>query len=131
MSGFKQNSGDDALGEVLFEIVTIGNAVKASAVHVATNTEVSVIGIPHPHWGECVHAIVVPRNGAVITAESVQAHCRTLLAAYKCPRSVELRSESLPVSAAGTRHEHADAFCATALLATIVASPAAAPATSP
>jgi len=63
--------------------------------------EVSVIGIPHPHWGECVHAIVVPRNGAAITAESVQAHCRTLIAAYKCPRSVELRSEPLPVSAAG------------------------------
>ena len=45
MSGFKQNS-DDALGEVLFEIFVMGNAVKVSAVHVETNTEVSLIGAP-------------------------------------------------------------------------------------
>ncbi len=45
MSGIKQNS-DDALGEVLFEIFVMGNAVKVSAVHVETNTEVSLIGAP-------------------------------------------------------------------------------------
>ncbi|MET0868090.1 MAG: long-chain-fatty-acid--CoA ligase [Pseudorhodoplanes sp.] len=63
--------------------------------------EVSVIGIPDTKWGEAVHAIVVPRSGANVTPEAVQAHCRALIAAYKCPRSVELRSEPLPVSAAG------------------------------
>ena len=30
----------------------------------------------------------------------LQAHCRTLIAGYKCPRSVEFR-DTLPLSAAG------------------------------
>ena len=37
---------DPALGEVLFEFLRVGNAVKVSAVHVATNIEVTVIGAP-------------------------------------------------------------------------------------
>jgi hypothetical protein len=45
MTGSKQNAGYP-LGEVLFEFVTIGNAVKVSAIHVATNTEVSIMGAP-------------------------------------------------------------------------------------
>ena len=38
---------DDELGEVLFEVQQIGNAVKISAIDPATNTEVSVVGSPH------------------------------------------------------------------------------------
>jgi long-chain acyl-CoA synthetase len=63
--------------------------------------EVCVIGIPDARWGEAVHAIVVPRKGVEITEEMVKLHCRDLIAGYKCPRSVMLRDESLPVSAAG------------------------------
>jgi long-chain acyl-CoA synthetase len=36
-----------------------------------------------------------------LTPEQVIAHCRTLIAGYKCPRSVEIRSDSLPLSGAG------------------------------
>ncbi|ARP99628.1 class I adenylate-forming enzyme family protein [Pseudorhodoplanes sinuspersici] len=87
-------------------IITGGENVYSTEVENAISlmpeiAEVSVIGIPDPHWGESVHAIVVPRNGAKVTLESVQTHCRTLIAAYKCPRSMELRDQPLPVSAAG------------------------------
>jgi long-chain acyl-CoA synthetase len=60
--------------------------------------ECAVIGLPHPDLVEAVHAIVVPHPGAMVTADALIAHCRTLIAGYKCPRSVEIRSEPLPLS---------------------------------
>jgi long-chain acyl-CoA synthetase len=63
--------------------------------------QVAVIGIPHDLWGEAVHAVVVRKPGATATAEQLIAHCRTLIAGYKVPRSVDLSSEPLPMSAAG------------------------------
>ncbi len=63
--------------------------------------EVAVIGIPDPKWGECVHAIIVPSAGANLTAEAVIAHCGTQIAGYKCPRSVDFRDTSLPISGVG------------------------------
>jgi acyl-CoA synthetase (AMP-forming)/AMP-acid ligase II len=60
----------------------------------------AVIGVPDERWGERVHAVVVPRPGATVTAEAVIAHCRALIADFKCPRSVELR-DALPLSGAG------------------------------
>ena len=63
--------------------------------------EVAVIGIPDAKWGETVHAVIVPRAGANLTAEAVLEHCRTQIAGYKCPRSVEFRDTPLPLSGAG------------------------------
>ncbi len=60
----------------------------------------AVIGVPDEKWGERVHAVLVLSPGAELEAEAVIAHCRELIAGYKCPRSVEFRSE-LPLSAAG------------------------------
>lgn len=60
----------------------------------------AVIGIPDVHWGEAVHAVVVLKSGVVASVEQLMQHCHTLIAGYKCPRSVEIRA-SLPTSAAG------------------------------
>ncbi len=63
--------------------------------------ECAVIGVPDDKWGERVHAIVRLRGEAAVSPEELIAHCRSLIAAYKCPRSVEFRVEPLPLSAAG------------------------------
>ncbi len=63
--------------------------------------EVAVIGVPDERWGESVHAIVVPKPGASLTAEAVMAHCREQIAGYKCPKSVDFRDTPLPLSGAG------------------------------
>ena len=64
-------------------------------------SECAVIGIPDDRWGEAVHAIVVPRAGQTPDPAAVVAHCRDLIAPYKCPRTVEVRTEALPKSGAG------------------------------
>jgi acyl-CoA synthetase (AMP-forming)/AMP-acid ligase II len=60
----------------------------------------AVIGIPDDKWGESVHAVIVLRAGATLQAEAVMAHCRSEIASYKAPRTVEFR-DALPMSAAG------------------------------
>jgi long-chain acyl-CoA synthetase len=63
--------------------------------------ECAVIGIPHESWGEEVHAIVVLKPGETLTEEELIGHCKTLIAGYKCPKSVVFRDEPLPLSGAG------------------------------
>ncbi|MDQ2727603.1 MAG: AMP-binding protein [Actinomycetota bacterium] len=62
--------------------------------------EVAVIGVPDEKWGELVTALVTVSPGEELTTEEVIAHCRTLLAGYKCPKRVEIR-ETLPRTATG------------------------------
>ena len=61
----------------------------------------AVIGVPDDKWGERVHAIVVPRPGTNPEPAALMAHCRKLIADYKCPRSVSFQDEPLPLSGAG------------------------------
>ncbi len=89
-------------------IVSGGENVYSAEVENAISThpvvgQVAVIGIPHDVWGEQVHAIVVPREGAEVnegTAASIISHARESIAGYKAPKSVEFRTEALPLSGA-------------------------------
>jgi len=86
-------------------IVTGGENVYSAEVESAISThphvaQVAVIGIPHEQWGEAVHAIIVPHPGVEITAEVIISHARQSIAGYKVPKSVEFRSEPLPLSGA-------------------------------
>ena len=61
----------------------------------------AVVAIPSAEWGEAVHAIVILKEGRAATAEEIIAHCRCEIAHYKCPRSVEFRTEPFPLSGVG------------------------------
>jgi acyl-CoA synthetase (AMP-forming)/AMP-acid ligase II len=61
--------------------------------------DVAVLGVPHDEFGEEVKAVVQPvtmpldtDEAAALAAELI-SYCRTHLADFKCPRSVEFRSE--------------------------------------
>jgi acyl-CoA synthetase (AMP-forming)/AMP-acid ligase II len=52
--------------------------------------EAAVIGIPDAKWGETVKAFVAFKPAQAASAEELQNHCRSLIAHYKCPRSIEV-----------------------------------------
>lgn len=62
-------------------------------------SEVAVIGLPHPKWGEVGCAIVV-RSDPALEVTDLQAYCRERLAGYKVPKSIVFLPE-LPKTGAG------------------------------
>lgn len=105
-------------------IITGGENVYSAEVEAALRShpavaDAAVIGVPDARWGESVHAVVVLQADAplasadeAVVLEALVAWCRTRLAGYKCPRSLQA-VDALPLSAAGKvlkttlRAEHA------------------------
>ncbi|MHC8320437.1 class I adenylate-forming enzyme family protein [Pseudomonas sp. GB2N2] len=86
-------------------IISGGENIYSREVEVALElhpmvVESAVIGVADPRWGESVKAIVVLTPGAALSEQDLIAHCKAVLASYKCPKTVEFIDE-LPRMATG------------------------------
>jgi acyl-CoA synthetase (AMP-forming)/AMP-acid ligase II len=72
---------------------------KAMLAHTAV-LECAVLPVPDAKWGEVPKALVVLKPGTAPRESELLEHCRSRLAHYKCPRSVEF-VESLPKTGTG------------------------------
>jgi fatty-acyl-CoA synthase len=62
--------------------------------------EAAVIPVPNEKWGEVPKALVVTKPGSIVTEAELIEFCRSHIAHFKCPRSIEFL-ESLPKTATG------------------------------
>jgi fatty-acyl-CoA synthase len=61
-----------------------------------------VVGVPDPKRDELLAAVIVPRAGAAIAAETLAAHCASRLSTYKIPRLWRVVAETeLPLTVTG------------------------------
>ncbi|WP_313388718.1 malonate--CoA ligase [Achromobacter aegrifaciens] len=55
--------------------------------------ESAVIGVPHADFGEAVVAVVVPKEGAALDADAMQAELKSRIANFKVPKRVHIIGE--------------------------------------
>lgn len=93
-------------GRIAETIVSGGENVAPAEVEAVLEShphvlEAAVLGHAHPNWGEAVAAIVVPRPGSVVEAETLRAHCAARLAPYKVPKQIDFTDTPLPRTRSG------------------------------
>ncbi|HEX4015489.1 MAG TPA: AMP-binding protein [Frankiaceae bacterium] len=86
-------------------IITGGENVYSTEVENAITdhpavAQAAVIGIPDRQWGEAVHAVVVLHPGQEVSEQELRQHVRDQIAGYKVPKSIEFRTDALPLSGA-------------------------------
>lgn len=86
-------------------IITGGFNVYAVEVEAALSShpavlQSAVVGVPHPDWGEAVHAEVVLRPDAEVSEMELIAHVKAKLGSHKAPKSVNFVT-ILPTSVVG------------------------------
>jgi long-chain acyl-CoA synthetase len=62
--------------------------------------EAAVVGVPDEYRGETVMAFVSIKSGQNVTAEELQLHCKSQMAAYKYPRTIKFMDD-LPKTVTG------------------------------
>ena len=72
--------------------------VEGAIMELDAVAEAAVIGLPHDHWGEQVHAVVVARGA--IDAAAIIAHVKARLGSVKAPKSVAF-VDAIPRTPAG------------------------------
>lgn len=64
--------------------------------------DVAVVGLPDAKWGERVHAVIVPHDGAALGEDDIAAWSKDRLAGFKRPRSYAFVAEhEMPRNATG------------------------------
>jgi acyl-CoA synthetase (AMP-forming)/AMP-acid ligase II len=62
--------------------------------------QAAVIGVPHPTWGEAIHAVVRRTEGSLLSEDELIAFAAERLADYKKPKSVQF-VDALPMGITG------------------------------